>query len=490
MVSALRSRGREQPGVRLLLPCASALRRAGRSIGRRAWARRFALLGTLLLGAGTAVRSFVFTLQVIGRHHRLLRVWWVPGDIWGTLRDGQMIAWLDFGHLYQAGTAMVTLPGTALLLAPVAAVVNAFGLVTDFPFAVPHPSAWLVLGPWAVAVSGIALVALDALAERLGVGPAKRAALGVAGAAVLFPVVGWWGHPEDAVAVGLFLFALLAAVDRRPVAAGWLTGVALAVQPLVVLGVPVLLGALGGAFLGRGSFGGRLCWPFIVRAALPSLVLLAPVLAAAPHATLHALLDQPNFPGVDHPTPWTALAPHLGGHGKDLAVAAGPGRLVAVVGAGGLWPLASRWRGRPARLAALVAVALELRCLTESVMDPYYLWPALAVSVVLGATAGWRWLVVLALGALAVSVVAELPLGWVAWWTLSVLGGAAVVAGSVAVLWRALCPAVQPGGGGEFPGERLLAPGLVAAGAAGFAAFDRPGRPRAGSAVAGELPVD
>jgi hypothetical protein len=405
--------------------------RVARGLARRAAERRFAWLGTALVLGGTAVRSLVFPVVVRGRHHRLLTVWWVPGDIWGTFRDGQVVAWLDFGHLYQAGTAMVTLPGTALVFSPVAAVANAFGLSTDFPLVVPHPTAWLVLGPFAVALGAVALCALDALAARLRVGRSRRAVLGVVGAGLLFPVIGLWGHPEDALAVGLVLYALGAAFDGRVVAAGWLTGAAIAVQPLVVLAVPVLLGVLGVERL----------VPFLVRAALPAAVLLVPVLAAAPHATWRAVVDQPNFPGVDHPTPWTALAPHLTGRGRDEVVAGGPGRLVAVVAALGLAPLARRWRDRPALVVCLVAVGLELRCLTESVMDPYYLWPALAVGLVAAARAGRLALGAVAAGALAVSALAELHCWWLTWWMATVGGSAVVVGVGVGAVWRWSRPA-------------------------------------------------
>ena len=38
-----------------------------------------------------------------------------------------------------------------------------------------------------------------------------------------------WGHPEDAIAVGLACYALVAVFDRRIVAAGWLLGAAIVV---------------------------------------------------------------------------------------------------------------------------------------------------------------------------------------------------------------------------------------------------------------------
>lgn len=411
----------------------SRLGRLGSVLAGRVRRRCWALVGIGLVMVGTAVRTWVFPLVVRGAHHRLLTVWWVPGDIWGTLRDGQVVAWLDFGHLYQAGTSLVAPPGAALLLAPVAVCVDAWHLSTDFPLVVPHPTAWLLLAPWAVAISGVALFALDALAERLGVRGWRRALLGVAGAGLVFPVVGLWGHPEDCVALGLFLYALAAALDGRVVAAGWLTGAALAVQPLVILAVPVLLGVLGLRQLPS----------FLLRAALPLVALLIPVFAAAPGATWRAVVDQPNFPGVDHVTPWTALAPRLGGRGRSLVVAGGPGRALAMVLALGLWPLARQWRDKPGRLVGLVSLALWLRCATESVMDPYYLWPALAVGV-LAASPGTGWeLGTATLLAGAVTVLAELHLAWLAWWLATVLGSALVVAVALrqGIRWAALVPA-------------------------------------------------
>ncbi len=47
----------------------------------------------------------------------------------------------------------------------------------------------------------------------MGVDRVKRALLALAGAAVLWSVAVEWGHPEDAVALGLVLFAILALSD-------------------------------------------------------------------------------------------------------------------------------------------------------------------------------------------------------------------------------------------------------------------------------------
>ena len=54
------------------------------------------------------------------------------------------------------------------------------------------------------------LFAADALAERLGASLPKRFLLAAAEATALWNVTIRWGHPEDAVAVGLLLYAVLA----------------------------------------------------------------------------------------------------------------------------------------------------------------------------------------------------------------------------------------------------------------------------------------
>ncbi len=382
-------------------------------------------------------------------HSDGLVMWRVPGDIWGTLRGAHVVAWGDIGGVYRAGTGLVSFPGTAVLLVPVALVSSALGLTESFPYPLPHPTAWLVLGPYEVVLASVALFAVDALARRLAVPAGRRAWLSVTGAIVLFPVDALWGHPEDAVAVGLLLYGLRAGLDGRLVSAGWLAGAAVAVQPLVLLGLPVVAAVIGWRRLPG----------LAVRTALPAAAVLAVCLVGAEHATVHALLDQPNFPRIDRVTPWTALAPRLGGRGRSLAVAAGPGRLVALAGAvavgAGLWRcrwatvVGARHRSRWVRAGSAaspmvvpsptadaaagpilgmggsavvwaLAVALSLRCLTESVMDPYYLWPPLGVGLLAAATAsgraGGKRFAVAGAAAVATTVLAELHLVWWVWW--------------------------------------------------------------------------
>jgi len=343
------------------------------------------------------------------RHHPY---WITPGDLWATYRSAHYIGWGYLGGVYSAGTALVTFPGILLLLAPVAMLSGALGLTEAFPRFVLHPTAWLLVGPFEILLSSVALFATDALAQRLGVDKVRRALLCTIQGMVLWNVSVFWGHPEDAVAVGLAIYSLLFALDGRWTGAGWLFGLAMATQPLVVLMLPVLL-----AMSDRQRITG-----FVFRSFLPIVALMATPLVAQFHSTMHAIFDQPNYPRIDHATPWTVLAPSLGGTGKNVAVAGGPGRVIAVFLACGLGVWVWWRRDRPDTLVWVAALAMALRCFTESVMDSFYIWPALAIGLVVAAHSGrWR----LAFGgvlAVVVTVVSDWRLGEFPWWALVTTG--------------------------------------------------------------------
>ena len=226
--------------------------------------------------------------------------WALPDDLWGTLIAAQRLAHLDLAGLYTYPTQLVSLPGAAIILVPAIAVIDPAGL----PLTVPHahgayPSVWLFAGPYQVAISAVALFAADAIAERLGATRPKRFWLAAASATALWSVTVRWGHPEDAVAVGLFLYAILALADARPARSAWLAGAAVAVQPLVLLAFPLLAAVVEPRRLPG----------YVARAAAPGALLLAAAAAANWTATVHAVTSQPNFPAIDHPTPWIYLEP-------------------------------------------------------------------------------------------------------------------------------------------------------------------------------------
>jgi hypothetical protein len=298
---------------------------------------------------------------------------------------------------------------------------GAFGMSESYPLVLPHPGAWLVCGPVEMLVGCAALIGADAMGERLGLTRGKRAV------AVLFVAVGlWnttvlWGHPEDAIAVGLACYALVAVFDRRIVSAGWLLGVAIAFQPLVLLLVPLAIAALGL----------RSSWSLMWRCVVPSATLLIVPLITEYSATVRALVEQPNYPNLDHRTPWTSLAPTLGGSGRFLLVAAGPVRLLSVAGACALAYILRRKLADPWVLVWACSSVLALRCATESVMVAYYLWPAtvLACMLLVRAKSG-RAFIGLGLGLLLV-VFSDLRLGEWPWWLGTIGGLLAVLAVAV-----------------------------------------------------------
>jgi hypothetical protein len=364
--------------------------------------RLFPLLATASLIAVGMTSSVWFGPRLGGSS-----AWALPDDLWGTLIAALRLAHLDFGGLYTQPTGLVSLPGTAVILAPVAALISAAGISLQAPGVHnPQPGAWLLAGPYEIAVAAVALFAADAIAERLGVtARPKRAVLAGAEVVALWSVSARWGHPEDALAVGLLLYGILALSNQRPGLSGWLIGAAIAVQPLVLLAVPVIAAAIAPRRLPG----------FLARAAAPGALLLAAAAVANWNATYAAVAREPNSVTVNEPTPWTWLAPHLG----NGMVAGGPGRVLTIVAACGCALVAGRrWGGvrrdpgvpwDPQLLADLLwwaAVALALRSVFESVMVSYYLWPPLAAAIVC-ASRSWPRLAATSAAAVVVTFVSQ-----------------------------------------------------------------------------------
>ena len=379
--------------------------------------------------------------------------WALPYDLWGTLVAATRLAHGQIGGIYAQPTGLVSLPGTAVILVPIAVVISALGLSLHIPGPFNlHPTVWLVAGPYQIALCCVELFAADALAERLGVPRWKRAVLALAGACALWSVSARWGHPEDAVATGLLLYAVLAQSRGRAGAAGWLAGAAICVQPLVLLALPMLVAMLSWR---------RMPW-FLGRAALPSAAMLTAAGIANWTAMYSAVTSQPNSPTINHPTAWTALAPHMAGGN----VAAGPFRLATIILACCCavvvrrrffaqprpssatlpeaaavpapdpgFPAASRLKDGEWDRSVLMnvlwwmALGLALRSFFEPVMVSYYPWPPLAVALIPAATASWVRLILA--GAIAAAVTAQGQGPWHsvwAWWVPIVAGLLALLA--------------------------------------------------------------
>jgi hypothetical protein len=390
------------------------------SLTTRPWLvrRLFPVLATI----GLIVAGMPGTIW--GPRYYGLTAWAVPDDLWATMIATQRILHLHLAGLYTSPTNLVSFPGAAVILIPLVAIIDAAGLPLHAGPQGPHPTEWLLIGPGETIIAAVALFAADALAERLGASRPKRFILAAASATILWSPTIRWGHPEDAVAVGLLLYAVLALSDSRTSRAAWLAGAAVAVQPLVLLAFPILAVVVEPKRLPG----------FIGRAAAPSVLLLGIAAAANWTATMHAITNQPNAPTVDHPTPWIYvgfLAPHL----SSVTVAAGPARALSVAVAC-LCALANwrRWRRarRPGEWSPeilqdvlwWIALALALRSVFEPVMVSYYVWPALAAALV---AASRDWLRLLPAGVTAIVLTFLAQASWRnpwVWWTpmVAVLG--------------------------------------------------------------------
>jgi len=343
----------------------------------------------LVVMVTVVIVSMVYSLwwnPVVHHSHN----WVIPGDLWSTFRAAHWVGWGDIGGIYGNNTQLVTFPGIAVLLAPVAMVSGALGRSESIaPIFLSQPSSWLLLGPVMLLLGSTCLLAFDAMAEELGVRGPRRIVLSFMEGVVIFQVVTLWGHPEDLLALTSALYALLAMFRGRWSLSGWLWGAAIVTQPLVILMFPLALVRTPT----RHRL--RLC----VYGALPSVVLLSAPLVTQWHRTSAVLFHQENARFLDHATPWIALSPTL----SRTTVGAGPGRMMAVFGAILIGYVAYRRPPSTVGLLWLCALALSLRCFFESVMVAFYLGPPLALIVLTAATCpGWKRLV----GAWAIAIVA------------------------------------------------------------------------------------
>jgi hypothetical protein len=341
-------------------------------------------------------------------------IFWAPSDLWGSYLGAVALV---HGHLQSPFLGMV---GSLLILAPAAAVGSAAHLEVGPNFAAfSAPTGWALMGPWMLGLSCSALFAFDAAARRLGIAKRRRIALGVVEAILLLNVTVGWGHPEDAVALALAVFAVLEVDSGRLVRGGWLLGAAVAVQPMAVLAVPAL------AVMTLDRDGRLAARDLLGRALGPYVVLLAPSLATHFTATLTWLVQQPNWPADNHATPFTSLAAHVAHSGG--AVTAGPARAVGVLLGVGVAVCLAR-RADLERCLWAISAAFFWWAATDSVLDAYYTWPVLALGVVLAAR--WRWSAGAGAAALAVFATWFSDVRWHGawtWWLVMVLLLAAMV---------------------------------------------------------------
>jgi hypothetical protein len=265
-----------------------------------------------------------------------------------------------------------------------------------------------VAGPWMIILSSIVVFGADRFAERWGWSTLKRSVLAIGQTLILVNVTVWWGHPEDAIAVGLVLYAALATEGERWRRSALLLGLAVAMQPLALLAAAPLLARLAWRQIGR-------LLPWLVG---PTLVVLAGPLVAEPRAVWRVLFNQPNYPLLNHATPWTSTATKLSAE----SVAAGPWRLVAVVIAMALGAVVCRRRLSLDLALWVAAASFVVRLCFETVIANYYIWPALALGMLVAGRRGWPRFVGFVVFSMLESLFQQVHMAGVwPWWSLTVV---------------------------------------------------------------------
>ena len=334
---------------------------------RRRWV---AVVAAAILMAGYLMVSFVIVPAVTHSG------WQDSQDLWINYQLAHTITLGNYANVYSQSSLRPT-PAILLVLLPVELLTRHLGLVTGFAVAIPRPSAWPVVAPFLVLLCAPALFAADSVAELIGAPWPRRMIVGVVGAIALGSVV-WWGHPEDAIAVALLLFAMRAAIGRRWILCAWLLGAGIAFQALIVLAVPVVV-------LGAGW---RRLPTLALRIVAPAAALLLIPFATDWSDTFRAEVQQPVFVKFIRPSVWMPLAPRLSNELSTggRSVAEGPVRMISIVIAIGVGVWFMQRERSPRMLVWCVALVLSLRVLVEVGLAPYYAWPPLAVALVCAAS--------------------------------------------------------------------------------------------------------
>jgi hypothetical protein len=370
-------------------------------------------------------------------HHVSGPRWWVGGDeLWFVVTSAFVNTHGGFAHLYafdKPTAQLVTPPG---LILPVALVVHLVSLIgggsTTFQLSAKTHGLLLIGQAWDIVVplltvgSMATVFPVDALARRLDIDGWRRGLLAVLTAASLWWVAVSWGHPDEAIAIGLIAGALSFTIDGRHAASAWCVGIGIAVQPLVLLVVPAIL-----------AFHASRRWPpMVARMLLPASALLLIPLIGDPTDTLSQLLGQPVYTKLptSHPLPWLAFARHIVNNGPG----GGPMNTVAVVLAVVIAWLVMRNEGvtrDPALLVWLAGAGESLRCIFESVLIPYYVVPGLLLCLVAGLRlSAWRIASASALAAVTAWLSESHALG--AWGYFAVM--VAGLGGVAALAWRTI----------------------------------------------------
>ncbi|MDQ1686626.1 MAG: hypothetical protein QOC82_3363 [Frankiaceae bacterium] len=217
----------------------------------------------------------------------------------------------------------------------------------------------------------LGLVGVLWLGERTAAALGHRPAPGLALIVGVLAAIGWtslagdWLHVEDAVALLCLAAAILLLANGKWLPAAALVGLAIAVKPWAVLGLPLLL-------------------------VIPRRAILRPALAtvAVPAACwLPFLIADPHTTRITH-TPFP-VKPTTPVHLLHLASGVAPGWIRTVQLLAAIALAAAVCRRRPDRLADALAAGVVGRLLLDVADYPYY-WAGLVLAVAYADVAGSR----------------------------------------------------------------------------------------------------
>jgi len=335
--------------------------------GVSAWidARRAPVRATLLFAAGGLFYTLFWVTHA--RHG-----WHAYSDLWNSAGLALAVGHGHWSAVYAPPSQLDSPPGFEFLLAPVMVAGHALGLGTTVAEGSGYKAFSFILTPVATIMAGSVLFALDAIARWWGYSEARRLALSLVAGLGVVSAAGFWGHPEDCIALALVLWAALA-VDRDGAGgvkrAGWLLGVAVACQPLALLAVAPVV-----ARFGRRDLGG-VAW----RLVLPSALVTLPEMITSRARTLHAIADQPYNPAGESRTPFGHFARALG----HEMYSGGTLRLIATLAAVALGVLVCRRRHDLPTVLLVMATAFTIRVLLESELLGFYFFPIVAICLLL-----------------------------------------------------------------------------------------------------------
>jgi hypothetical protein len=166
--------------------------------------------------------------------------WFVATDTWLATEAGRYVWNGALGYVYQSSTHFYALPGSAILIAPVVGLSDHLGQVEGFPFPVPRPSAWLIVGPYTLSFAVLFVYSVRRLAWEVGLRRGLWLPQVLSIPVVLIPAY-YWGHFEDVIALAMTLQAVKYLIAGRFGRAALYLSVAIAFKQWAMLLIPLLV---------------------------------------------------------------------------------------------------------------------------------------------------------------------------------------------------------------------------------------------------------